>query len=51
MKMIGTKKESVYSKKRKGIGFGGSKRKAKTLEETPAKESEQIERSTRGVST
>lgn len=44
--MVGTKKESVYRKKRKGKGFGGSKRKAETSEETPAKESKQIEGST-----
>lgn len=46
IKMVGTKKESVYRKKRKGKGFGGSKRKAETSEETPAKESKQIEGST-----
>lgn len=41
--MTGKKKQSSYRKVRKGKGFGGSRRREKSSEKTPAKESDATE--------
>ena len=48
--MVGTGKRSSYRKKRKGKGFGGSRRSVKSSKKAPVKESETNDRSRPGTS-